>query len=468
MILNNTGKWGLSAAQTAGILAATTVGVIGVGMMMTGSSDVNPDTAFSSNDDNYVYVTGNTSGMYHGVGYVDAQDADGGEIRSAIRVKQSRSLQLMEEDSMKQPEPVNPSNDDADEIMQAYKMDGAQNTGLNMGNKGFVDSGNPGKGDLSALQQQMADMQAMIASKQQEAGAAASAGKLPEGVSPEGLIGPDGKPVKIGQLDRNGGMAGAGGGSFGAEGLRPTGVNRSNEVQTPQGADSPSIQSTTPRTAQYDGGRDAVIEAGKEYRVKGEDEVEQYLKFSAELAKDGNRSANAVTQFALAGRGNNGIMIVGGQVTTGGASSSDFEQVASVPGKIGENALLTQFAEEKSKLRDALEEEAKKLQESYEKLHNGWGWIPIVHAIKVIKARKRLKEQVEEMDKKVNGFKKQFKDHPMLEDNMNEFLDVVGDIRSSMERKDLFKYWGKSKEKPMNAFDKKANFYWPERAEKKD
>ena len=78
---NRSGKMALSMSQGIGLAAV--VGVAGVAAyQMFSSPEVNPDTVFSSHDDDVVYVAGGSSGAYSGVGY---GENNGGEVQSGIR-----------------------------------------------------------------------------------------------------------------------------------------------------------------------------------------------------------------------------------------------------------------------------------------------------------------------------------------------------------------------------------------------
>ena len=158
LLFNNSGKMALSTLQAMGVAAAVGVAGVAAWQMLAGGSDVNPDTAFSSYDESeVVYVASGADG-----GYDNANYGEGGEVRSGIRVKQSRAMQLMEQDAQRAPLAAADNLDRQEQEIQAFKMDGSTE-GLGMGKNAAKDIGGAMGGDLSAFQQQLAKIEATAA-----------------------------------------------------------------------------------------------------------------------------------------------------------------------------------------------------------------------------------------------------------------------------------------------------------------
>jgi len=134
----NAGKVALSAMQTLGIATGVAVAGVGAYFALGSSSDVNPDTVFSSyNDGDVVYVAGHSAGGgYAGVG---GAPVEGGEIKSGFQAKLSHSLRLMNEETNK-PEIL--EVEAQEQSISAYAMDGnTSGLGVGAGQQGANEEG---------------------------------------------------------------------------------------------------------------------------------------------------------------------------------------------------------------------------------------------------------------------------------------------------------------------------------------
>jgi len=482
MIFDNTGKWGLSAAQTAGVLAATTVGVIGVGMMMTGPSDVNPDTAFSSSDD-VVYVSSTASGVYDGVGYADDRYGDGGEVRSSINVKQSRDWQLMEQDAMKEPEKQQQdAEESATSDLEAFKMDGAK-TGLNMGEKGLVDTGNPGKGDMTAFQQQIANMQAMAEQKQKEAEMAAAAAGQGNGQGGAAGQGVEGTNPQGGKFDLSGSINTSGGNGFGAEGLRPTGVKGPEEGENPKEVGTPEANTIDPRKPRFTWSREMEIEAGKKYKFGDGKELENIYNATK------TNAGNVVGDYMLAASENKVGPTAGKYVNTGNNnSSSDFIDDGGLENMVNaRTATATAYSEAKDKLVTALDNLMTDLNDGW----NTWLWlryIPLVDLVGAIFHGIRNGKRMKKFKNELKAFKEKWVDDdtrdPSMRSNAGKFATAAETMADNMKDKTWGKLWvnpdvdvyvdlddkwvtvtaPKGKNRIKNLYKKMKEVVWPKRA----
>lgn len=341
LMFNNSGKMALSTLQAVGL--AATVGLAGVGawQMLSGGSDVNPDTAFSSYDDaEVVYVAGGADGEYNGANY-----GEGGEVRSGIRVKQSRSMQLMEQDAQRIPQVASDNLDRQEQDIQAFKMDGSTE-GLGMGKNAAKDMGGMMGGDMSAFQQQLAQVQATAAAKQKEAEAAAqgSAAQAAANALGSGKFGPNSQMARAGGHNLNstplqaGGADSKRGGALG--GSKVAGAGRVGDRLPP-----------ATREAKFEGGRESVIEAGRRYQYAGKDELDAWTKVMAGVTENAYRSDNAMVAAAMGAGQAHGIMrITGENVTTGGSSSSDFNESGDFTGLGNKLSALGKAANEQAQL----------------------------------------------------------------------------------------------------------------------
>ncbi len=331
ILKNKAGKLALSTMQTAGIAAAAVVGVAGLAALQVGGSDdVNPNTAFSSSaDSEVVFVASGAPGGYGGVNV-----GAGGEVRSGMNVSMSRSMQLMQEDEIrsKEAEQNKPEFEKQEDNLTAFKMDGAAE-GLGMGANAVADIGNiPGMGDMKAVQDQMAAIQAATAAKQQEVAAALSA---------------EGGDANAAALAAMGQQLGGGntGSKWGmAQGMARAGGNNLNSAplqagnMTPQKSEeyraakekidsltAPKRLSSEHKTPKFTSDREAAIYKGKNLG-DGHDTLVMLSKQSSDVAGNKNRSANTHAQIFLAAEKQaGGLQLVGGeQINVTASSSSDF------------------------------------------------------------------------------------------------------------------------------------------------
>lgn len=359
LFFNQDGKIGLSALQSIGVAAAVGLAGIGAWQMLSGDSDVNPDTAFSSYDESeVVYVASGAPSAYDNANY-----GEGGEVRSGIRVKQSRAMQLMEQDAQRAPLAAADSLDRQEQEVQAFKMDGSTE-GLGMGKNAAKDMGGMTGGNLSAFQQQLANLEATTAAKQKEAEAAAqssAAQAAANALSTSGKFGPNSQMARAGGHNLNSTPLQAStrpgdkrGGSLGGGAADRVG----NGNRLPPAT----------REAKFEGGRESVIEAGRRYQYAGKDDLEAWTKVMAGVTQNAYRSDNDMVAAAMGAGQAPGIMrITGENVTTGGGSSSDFNESGDLTGlgrKLGslnkaageQAALAVEYSEAQQSLRADLDD----------------------------------------------------------------------------------------------------------------
>lgn len=469
-LFNKKGALNLSTAQMVGVAAAVGVAGLAGWQLLSGSSGVNPDTAFSANDaDELVYVTGGAPGGYNGVGYAGYEE--GGAVSSSIKVKQSRAMELMAQDAMQQPaESATAELDQAEEDLKRYEMDG-KSTGLGLKNGPMTEEGVMG-GDMSALQKQIAQIQAMADSKSKEAAEAAAAAQK------EGTEGAEGAAAAAaqamangGKFGRNGGMATAGGSNLQSEALQPGGVPGSQKVDKNAQAlagKTPNQTDTTNLEARYEGGRDAVIEAGKEYTQKADNEIMLAMKRSAEDASSAERRANSIAEkFMGTGRRGGLMMINGERSSLGGGSSSDFDDPGmNIPTNKFDQyaAMFEQFAADKKTVIDALDKAAKNLNKWYNNFWRWSRWIPGVNLITWgVSAIGRAinRSDVKEAVKK---FKDTWGNHDIVKKNTSEFLDKTDALKGELMDYNTF-FHKRGKDVVLNHYKNAKNKYFPPKVE---
>lgn len=313
----NAGKVALSAMQTLGIATGVAVAGVGAYFALGSSSDVNPDTVFSSyNDGDVVYVAGHSAGGgYAGVG---GAPVEGGEIKSGFQAKLSHSLRLMNEETNK-PEIL--EVEAQEQSISAYTMDGnTSGLGIGAGQQGANEEGLSMGGDMSAIQAQIAALQANVKAQQQAAADAAAGAEGQAGdalaAAQKALQGANGK------LGNASGMASANGSNLGAQGLQPGSYQGSGAgVKPKEGQPIQSALKPTPtRAALFAGGRPD-INAG---RGAGDLKANSLYAMAKQSAHFANSGLDA-SEIFLAGSGEGkGVAFAGGNVTTGLGTSNDF------------------------------------------------------------------------------------------------------------------------------------------------
>ena len=318
---NNEGKFPLSTVQTVGVGAAAAVAGLAVWQMFS-TPAASSDTAFSVPDDEIVYVA---NGGGAGVAEAGGRVGVGGERQSAIRATLSKDFTMMELDGT-----VTKSElDQQDEDIKAFKMDGASE-GLHTGPNGMSgsDMPTPGGFDMTALQQQMADLQNSANQKVLEAEAAAGAGGA-NGANGQGTTGgADGRfGMANGMAHANGnnlnstplqageGVGGTLGGAEGGEGAN-VGGNRAEK----------RLEAAT-RRAQFDGNREAII--GMAERFRAEDSLKGIEDQTSRGTKTLAKNAETLSSAYMGGEKDNAKAQIEGDETSnlgGGSGSVDFTQ----------------------------------------------------------------------------------------------------------------------------------------------
>lgn len=376
ILKTNAGKLALSAMQTLGIATGVAVAGVGAYFALGPSQDVNPDTVFSSqNDGEVVYVAGHSAaGGYAGVG----APVEGGEIQSGFQAKLSHSLRMMNEETNK-PELL--EVEEQEQKVAAYKMDGASSgLGVGAGQQGANEAGLAGMGgDMSAIQAQIAALQANAQAQQQQAAAAAAAAGQQAGDA----VAAAQAALAGGKLANASAVPSVGGSNLGGEGLQPG----SYQASASKPVEGKPIQSALPPASKptplYAGGRQVTFTQGA--GDMGANALYAMAKHSAAIA---NKGGDASDVF-MGGASSRGVVFEGGNVTTGGGSSNDFG-ADNVPDFSG-------AAQSTSNYENAREELRKEIQKFVQSCNN-WSYVPffmwIGYAAKA-KARNDMLDKIE-------------------------------------------------------------------------
>lgn len=367
-LTSKAGKWSLSAMQAVGLSAAVGVAGIAAWQMMGSSAQPNLNTVFSSNtaDQDVVFVAGAAGGVYGSGSY-----GTGGELRSGINATLSKDLQLMQADAQAGDLSSQPEFVQQEQEISAFKMDGAS-SGLGMAGNVSKEKSNAMSGDMSAVQKQIADIQATIASQKKAAEAAAAA----EGAAGDAAKVAAAMKGKGGQFGMAEGMARASGnnlnstplqsGQYGKEGQ---GVSSSGVLGGAQAARGASAMGPAGQGSNFERSRASIIGQGS--RLGSDDSLAALQKQSADIARHSNRSANeGARAFMASTRLSGGIQLEGGEKLSGGnASSSDFSDDAisalgnAVGSAIGE---VTTYEEDREEIRVKIRD--------FVKACNGWSY----------------------------------------------------------------------------------------------
>ena len=345
---NRSGKMALSLAQ--GIGAAAVVGVAGIAAyQMFSSPAVNPDTVFSSQDDDVVYVAGGSSGAYSGVGY---GENSGGEVQSGIRVKKSRGMELMEQDALRMKEQPQQTQLDRDEQeVQDFAM--GKTTGLGMG-QNEANEVNIGKnGDVSGVNAQIAAISAMAEQQKKEAQEKAeSAGEAGDVArAAQAALGKGGSSKGWGNM--NAGIARANGNNLNSESLQAGGPgSKRGGVLGGKGREADRLAMAN-KPVGFSSSRDEFLKARQRYAG---DTLDDMAKMSASF-KDGPHATNEATTsvFMSGGSGTHALSLGDSAVSSLGDTSSDDFTGASLPDLSGAADLAKAYAEAKQQLYKDLE-----------------------------------------------------------------------------------------------------------------
>lgn len=396
-LTSKAGKWSLSAMQAVGLSAAVGVAGIAAWQMMGSSAQPNLNTVFSSGaaDQDVVFVAGAAGGVYGSGSY-----GTGGELRSGIQTTLSKDMQLMQADAQAAQAVPEAAFVQQEQEINAYKMDGAA-TGLGMGGNVAREMNGAMSGDMNAVQKQIAEIQATIASQKQAAEVAAAAeGKGGDAAQVAAAMKGQGKGS--GQFGMAEGMARASGSNLNATPLQSgqyaregEGVSSSGVLGGAQAAGTAAGVGPATRVAKFEGGRDSII--GQSRRMRDDNSLETIQKQSADIARHSNRSVNEGARVFLASNKlSGGIRLDGGETLSGGsASSSDFtdDAISSLGNALGQvGAEVISYEEAREELRRDLR--------NFVSSCNTWSWILGIgnifgYAFKA-KARNTMLDKIEE------------------------------------------------------------------------
>ena len=351
---SRTGKMALSAMQAVGLSAAVGVAGIAAWQMLGSSSQPSPNTLFSSNDQEVVFVAGAAGAGAYGGNY-----GTGGELQSSIRTKLSKDMQLMQKDAQYVDNLQEPDFVQKEQQIAAYKM-GGDSDGLGMGGNAAKELAAGVGGDMSAVQAQIAALQESVAAQQQAAAAAAG-----ENVAEAARAQMQGKGD--GRWGMAQGMAKASGSNLNATPLQAgqnTSANGGVSSSGVLGGAQIAGAAGSGATEGLLGGRQSRSSFGRALTWQGgnqKDDLASLQKQSSDIAQNKNRAANEGSKIFLASnRMAGGIMLNGESLTSGEASSSDFmnnNQLDSLGAGIADVGLsVEEFENAKSDLREAIKD----------------------------------------------------------------------------------------------------------------
>lgn len=321
LLNSRAGKMALSAMQAVGLSAAVGVAGVAAWQMLGASSQPSPNTVFSSNDQEVVFVAG-----AGGVGAYDSNYGAGGELQTSIRAKMSKDMELMQADSLHENTSDDPAFVQKEKKVSSYKMDGASG-GLGMGANAANELAMGAQSNAGAVQQQIAALQASMEAQQKAAAAAGAATGNAAAAADAALQGESGG--KWGMAE---GMARASGNNLGATPLQAGQTSREGGRVSPSGvlggAQVPGAAAAS-GTEGLLASRQSTSSFGKALTWDESDArmgaLSALQKQSADVAQSGNRSVNEGTRiFMAAERLSGGIVIDGTPLTPNQASSSDF------------------------------------------------------------------------------------------------------------------------------------------------
>lgn len=406
LLTSKAGKMALSPLQAVGLSAAVGIAGIAAWQMMGSSSEVNPDTVFSAADNDVVFVAGTpgvTGGYGANYGTGGSYGEEGGAVRSAIHTSMSADMRLMQQDQMRaNMQAETPEVIQQEQSVQRYNMTGSSE-GLGMGQNEAMLRGGAGQGNLSAIQEQIAALQAGVEQKQAEAAAIAAAAQGGGDVAAAAAAALGQSGAAGGKWGMASGMARASGSNLNSTPLQaggsigPDGRVRSAGVLG--GAERGAERLGAGRAPMFEGGKDAVIGAGRSFGMDAST-LAGLSKQSKEVAGNRDRSANEASRIFMGGeRLSAGISLNGDSVTIGASSSADFNDDVSI-GNLG--GALGGVAEDITTYEDDRENLRLKIR-SYVRNMNNCSHVPIFGNFCYIgawKKRNDLRKEIHTFDSK--------------------------------------------------------------------
>ena len=359
LLHSKAGKIALSAMQAVGLSAAVGVAGIATWQMVGSSSQPSPNTVFSSNDQEVIFVAGAGGDGVYGGNY-----GAGGEVQSGIRATLSKDMQLMQADAARAKMSNDPAFVQQEQKITAYTMDGATG-GLGMdGGNAAKEIGIDGSANVGSMQQQLAALQASMQAQQKAAADAAAAGAGDAAKAAAAALG-QGGGNKWGMAS---GMARASGSNLNATPLQAgSGVGREGGRVSSSGvlggAEIAGAANGSD-TSGLAGGRKSTSSFGQAL-AWGEGNNKEQLAFlqkqSADITQNRDRAANEGTRaFMASERLSGGIRLNGDTLTTGAASSSDFsaDDIMSGLGAgiSGVGDMIELYEKSKEELKESIED----------------------------------------------------------------------------------------------------------------
>lgn len=427
-LLYKSGNTSLSNLQMAGLAAAVVVAGVAVYQLFSSPADVNPDTIFSSQDDDVIYVVNSGGGAYQG-GTGSANYGEGGEVRSGLLTRASRDMQLMDLDAQRGINKPSSTALEQDEENVNNVQGGATNGGLGGGLGGNFMGGSASQGadPMSSAQDSIAQIQAMMAAQQAalangEVPGAAGAAEAAAGAAENGKFG---SGHAWGEM--NSGIARANGSNLNSTPLQGdggAGSDRSGSLGGSEGAGSvsPSQLGDGSRAPKLQLGRDVML--SNDRLGQGKD-LESIRRASAKVAANKYRSDNEGSRIFLASsKTSAGISLGGGeQIGAGGSMSDDFKDISGALG--GLSSFVGDFQSTYEQYQSDANNLVTKLRQFRNKLI-GCSFVPLIGKALCIPANNTIKGHIE-------SFNEKWKDYEVEANNTKgRFADKIAGIRSDM------------------------------------
>ena len=326
---NRSGKVALSALQAGGIAAVVGVAGLAAWQYIGGTGEDNTAyNPFQQEAGEVVYVAGANSGSYergsyYGNGVAEQNSSFNVSAKALNRLDRQAQAEQAAREMAEESSSIQASSSASSDPLAAYETGGTE--GLGMGANAVNDDGlaSGGNNPMAAMAGSMGNIQNMIANAQQQAQAAA------QGKAPGGEAAAAGAPTLAsaqadwGSKFGSGGSGGSGGGSTFS--IQDSGKNKNKGGSTPGDvaqqmaniqAQAQSMldgarirgKSSFGNTENLGNNRDASI--GKGRNTKGDVELEQIRKQSADIAANKDRTHNeGARPFLASTQLSGGVMV---------------------------------------------------------------------------------------------------------------------------------------------------------------
>lgn len=433
ILLSKSGKLALTTAQAVGAAAAVGVAGLAAWTLLSSPADVNPDTMFSARDEGeVVYVAGGAGSSYGSGGY--APYGEGGEVRSGIRAKMSRDMELMNLDAQRAAAVPSTELDRQETQVAAFKMDG-RSAGLGM-KQDAVEVGGAMGGGLDALQAQIAQIQAAAQQQGAAAGDAAQAAQaaLQGKGLPSGMARANGTNLQSTPLQAGGPGSKAGGVLNGG-----------------RAGDMPDRLTAPSRKPTFAWSREAMIEEGQ--RFNRDNSMEGLRLASAKVAANAQRSTVEGQGIFMGMEKQGGLVVLTGEtVKSEGSSSNDFNKIEAPNLSGAQNEIetyedtLDNVQDQLYKLADRMSKDSRWLR--FTQFVPGTWWIQRLFV-------KWFGRYTKTAQQAINHLRDQWKD-TVREEQATQFADQAQEIYNAVTD-----FWNiAKKDKPMEEYNRLTEKYW--------